>query len=295
MKISQYTRIERGRFGRIYLFLLPTMILFAMFYLMPIVTVLFTSFTKWDGFTPPVWSALRNYQRLFRQSSFLISLRNLLNWSLIAVVGHVGFGVMIAFFLYQEPVGWKVVRSTFMIPNVVSAAAWAMIYKFIFNNDFGVLNSLIRKIDPGFSVNWFYQSPAAFWAVTFTWLFYAVIVTLVVLGDLMAIPRETLEAAKIDGAGGMQLTRYIKLPLCRNAIGTSVILSVTSRIAMYENIALTTRGGPGDDTMGLALILVNNITDYNYGLANATAMIMFLIGILTLLLINRVFRMNEPV
>lgn len=295
MKVNSYTRIERGRFARIYLFLLPTMILFALFYLMPIITVLFTSFTKWDGFSAPQFIGVKNYLRLFRQSSFLISLRNLLNWSLIAIIGHVGFGVMIAFFLFQKPVGWKVVRSTFMIPNVVSAAAWAMIYKFIFNNEFGVLNSLIRKIIPGFSVNWFYQSPAAFWAVTFTWLFYAVIVTLIVLGDLMAIPKETLEAAKIDGANGMQLTRYIKLPLCRNAIGTSVILSVTSRIAMYENIALTTRGGPGDDTMGLALILVNNITDYNYGLANATAMIMFVIGILTLLVINRAFRMNEPV
>ncbi|NLE69815.1 MAG: sugar ABC transporter permease, partial [Clostridiales bacterium] len=97
------------------------------------------------------------------------------------------------------------------------------------------------------------------------------------------------------GASGMQLTRFIKLPLCRNAIGTSIILSITSRIAMYENIALTTRGGPGDDTMGLALILVKNITDYNYGMANATAVIMFLIGILTLLIINRMFRMNEPV
>ena len=294
MNFKYYSRIERKRFPWIFLFLLPTLIVFIMFYLMPIVTVLFTSFTRWDGFASPAFSGVNNYLRLFRQSSFLISLRNFMNWSLIAVVGHVGFGVMIAFFFYRKPWGWKIVRSTFMIPNVVSAAAWAMIYKFIFNNEFGVLNTLIRNIVPGFSVNWFYQSPAAFWAVTFTWLFYAVIVTLIVLGDLMAIPKEMIEAAEIDGAGGMQQTRYIKLPLCRNSIGTAIILSITSRIAMYENIALTTRGGPGDDTMGLALILVNNLNDYNYGLANATAMIMFVIGILTLLVINRLFRMSEP-
>lgn len=294
MNLKYYSRIEKKRFSWIFLFLLPTIVLFIMFYLIPIVTVLFTSFTRWDGFSSPVFNGVNNYLRLFRQGSFLISLRNFFNWSLIAVIGHVGFGVMIAFFLYRKPWGWKIVRSTFMIPNVVSAAAWAMIYKFIFNNEFGVLNTLIRGIAPDFSVNWFYQSPAAFWAVTFTWLFYAVIVTLIVLGDLMAIPKETLEAAEIDGASGMQLTRYIKLPLCRNAIGTAIILSITSRIAMYENIALTTRGGPGDDTMGLALILVNNINDYNYGLANATAMIMFVIGILTLLVINRLFRMSEP-
>ena len=295
MNLRDYTHMERRRFGWIYLFLLPTLTLFVLFYLVPIVTVLLTSFTRWDGFSSPVFNGINNYLRLFRQGSFKIALKNLLYWSMIAAVLHVGFGVMIAFFLYKKPRGWKIVRSTFMIPNVISGAAWAMIYKFIFNNDFGVLNSMIRFVFPSFAVNWFYQSPAAFWAVTFTWLFYAVIVTLVVLGDLMAIPRETMEAAEIDGASGLQLTRYVKLPLCRNAIGTSIILSVTSRVAMYESIALTTRGGPGDDTMGLALILVNNITDYNYGLANATAMIMFVLGILTLLLINRVFRMNEPV
>lgn len=295
MNLKYYSRIEKRQFPKVYLFLLPTMVLFVLFYLMPIITVFTTSFTRWDGFSAPVFRGFNNYIRLFGQTSFRISLRNFLNWSLIAVFGHVGFGVMIAFFLYKKPWGWKIVRSTFMIPNVISAAAWAMIYKFIFNNEFGVLNSLIRTVFPAFSVNWFYQSPAAFWAVAFTWLFYAVIVTLVVLGDLMAIPKETIEAAEIDGANGMQLTRYIKLPLCRNAIGTSIILSITSRIAMYENIALTTRGGPGDDTMGLALILVNNINDYNYGMANATAVIMFVIGILTLLVINRLFRMNELV
>ena len=80
--------------------------------------------------------------------------------------------------------------------------------------------------------------------VTFTWLFYAVIVTLLVLGDLMNIPQELNEAAKIDGASGWQLVRHIQLPLCRSAIGTSVICTLTSRISMYEQISLTTQGGP---------------------------------------------------
>ena len=90
----------------------------------------------------------------------------------------------------------------------------------------------------------------------------------------------------------MFVTNYI---LAFTAIGTSVLLSVTSRIAMYENIALTSRGGPGNDTYGLALILTKSITDFNYGLANATAMLMFVFGIVTMLIINRVFRMNDSV
>ena len=283
--MKRYSRLERRHFPAIYLFLLPTLILFALFYVIPIITVFFTCFD----------TIFYNYKKLFSMSSFGKSLQNLGLWSLIAATLHVGIGALVAFILYQKPKGWKFVRGVYMIPNVISAAAWAMIYKFIFNNDFGLLNNAIRLINPSFNVNWFYQSPAAFWAVTFTWLFYAVIVCMVVLADLMAIPKELHEAAEIDGASSVQRTFLIDLPLCRNSLGTSVIISVTSRIAMYEAIALTTRGGPGNDTANLALILVKAINDYNYGLANATAMLMFIFGIVVMLVINRVFRMNESV
>lgn len=232
---------------------------------------------------------------MFHSDAFLLALKNLLLWSLIAGTLHVGFGVLVAFVLYHRPRGWKFTRAVFMIPNVISAAAWAMIYKFIFNDDMGILNNMIRKFNPDFKVQWFYQSPYAFWAVTFTWLFYAVIVTLIVLNDLMAVPEELTEAAKVDGANGWQVTRHIHLPLCRNAIGTGIICSITARVAMYEQIALTTAGGPGDDTMNLPIILVKAINDMKYGYANANGVIMFILGLLILAMINRAFRMNESV
>lgn len=288
-------KLEKRNYKWIYLFLLPSVLVFLMFYLQPILTVFYTSFTKWDGFNAPTFIGLENYINLFQNQAFLISLKNILLWSLIAATLHVGFGVLVAFVLYHRPKGWKVTRAVFMVPNVISAAAWAMIYKFIFNDSMGILNTLIRKFDPNFHVQWFYNSPYAFWAVTLTWLFYAVIVTLVVLNDLMAIPQELTEAARIDGASGWQITRYIHLPLCRNAIGTGIICSMTSRVAMYEQIALTTAGGPGDDTMNLPIILVKSIQDMKYGYANANGVIMFLLGLVILAVINKAFKMNENV
>lgn len=285
--------LERSNYKWIYLFLLPTLIVFVMFYAAPIVQVFLTSFTKWDGFTDPVFNGLTNYVNLVNSRSFMLALQNLLYWSLLATFVHVGFGVIVALVLFQKPHGWKLARAVFMIPNVISAAAWAMIYRFFFNNDFGVLNTIIRFIIPDFTVQWFYESPWAFWAVAFTWMFYAVIVTLVVLGDLMNVSGELLEAARIDGASGWRLIKDIQLPLCRNSIGTSVIVSVTARIAMYEQIALTTAGGPGNDTMSLSIMLVNGITDYRYGYANAIGVVMFLIGLVVLFLINKAFRMDE--
>jgi raffinose/stachyose/melibiose transport system permease protein len=293
MKTAAISRLERQNLPWIYAFLAPTLIMFLMFYLWPIFTVIYTSFTKWNGMTSPQWTGLVNYQRLFSMKSFLISLKNLGLWALIAAVFHTLFGVLVALAFFKAPPGWKIVRTVFMIPNVISGAAWAMIYRFLFNNDFGILNNIIRIFNRDFNVNWFYESPAAFWAITFTWLFYAVVISLVVLADLMAISKDVHEAATIDGASGWQVMTRIDLPLCRFSIGTSVIMGVTSRISMYEAIALTSRGGPGDDTMSLSLILVKNISDYNYGLANAAAMVMLILGAGIMLACNRAFRMND--
>lgn len=288
-------KLERKNLPWIYLFVLPSIVMFLLFYLWPIVSAIATSFTKWNGFTAPEWNGLNNYMRLLRQESFWISIRNLLGWSALAATVHVGFSILVALIFFRQPPGWKFARAAFMVPNVISGAAWAMIYRFVFNNDFGLLNGIIRIFDSDFDVNWFYESPAAFWAITFTWVFYAVVGTLVILADLMAIPADVREAARIDGASGWQVTRYVDLPLCRFSIGTTMIMALTARITMYECISLTTRGGPGDDTMGLSLILVKNITDYNYGVANAVGVIMLLLGGIILLAVRKSFKMDESI
>ena len=182
-----------------------------------------------------------------------------------------------------------------MVPNVISAAAWALIYRFIFNDEMGFMNGLIRLFNKDFHHQWFFESPYAFWAVTLTWLFYAVIVTLLVMNDLYSIPEEVFSAAKVDGANTLQILWHIELPMCRISIGTSIIASITARIAMYEQIALTTSGGPGNDTMNLPLILMKNILDLKYGLANASGVVMFLVGILVLLLVHKGFSLNEGI
>lgn len=234
-----------------------------------------------------------NYLRLFRASSFKESLFNLLGWSVIAATLHVGFGALVAFVLYKKPFGWRFTQTVFMIPNVISIAAWSMIYKYFFRDDIGILNTILRALNPDLHINWFFEKPYAFWAITLTWVFYAVVVTLLVMGDLMAIPDSIHEAAKIDGASAWQRVWRIDVPLCRNAIGTGVICSITARIAMYESIYLTTNGAGG--TMNFPMILVRAIQDSEYGYANVSAVMMIVIGLITLAIVNRAFRMNESV
>ena len=292
-KRKKPTKMEQKEYKGIYLFLLPAIIVFLLFNFLPILTIIYTSFTSWDGFNPPSFVGLQNFVNLINEGSFLISVKNLIYWSFLAGIVHVGFGVLIAFILYEKPFGWKFTRSVFMIPNVISAAAWALIFRFIFDNDMGIINSTIRMVFPNFNIQWLSQSPYAFWTVTLTWLFFAVIVTLIVYNELLSIPDELIEAAEMDGAKKWDVITKIQLPMTRKSIGTSVIASITARVAMYEQIALTTNGGPGDDTMNLPIMLVNSINNMNYGYANAIGFVMIIFGILTLVGINKWFRMNE--
>ncbi len=292
---GRYTRLEKKNFKWIYFFLLPTVIIFAMFYVQPILVMLVTSFTSWNGFSAPEFVGLRNYIRIITNSTSAASFKNLILWSVIAMTLHCGFGVLVAFVLFNKPFGWKVTRAVFMIPNIISAAAWALIYRFIFNDQVGILNSIIRVFNKDFHTQWFYVSPYAFWSVTLTWLFYAVVVTLIVFNDLNAIDPALTEAARLDGATGWQIVRYLQLPMCRISIGTSMLCSITSRISMYESIALTTSGGPGSDTMSFSVLLVRSITDYKYGFANAIGIVMFIFGLIVMGIINKAFRMNDPI
>ena len=145
---------NRGTNWWIALFLLPTILVLGFFYVIPIVTVVATGFTDWDSFGSPTFSGLKNYVLLMTyDNTFLIAMRNLLLWSLIAATFHVGFGTLVAFIFHKGYTGWRFVRAVFMIPMVISAAAWAMIYKIIFNDDIGVINDPFCTCSrlPGFS------------------------------------------------------------------------------------------------------------------------------------------------
>lgn len=293
MNIKQVSELKKKDYKWIFLFLLPSLVIFLLFNFMPIITVIVTAFTKWNGFSAPEFNGIENFTKLFSNQGFWTSLKNLLWWSALAGIVHVGFGVIVAFILHSKPIAWKFTRSAFMIPNIISGAAWAVIFRFMFDNKMGIVNGFIRMFNPDFNVQWLNVSPYAFWAVTFTWLFFSVIVTLIVLNELLSIPTSLIEAAEIDGATKWQVILQIQLPMCRKAIGTSIIASITARVTMYEAIALTTNGGPGYDTMNLPLMLVDSITNLNYGTANTIGLIMIVYGIITLVLINKLFKMNE--
>lgn len=278
-------------------FLIPTLILFALIYAIPIVVIVATSFTSWNGFNPPEFNGLDNYAELLDDTRFHLAVRNSLLWGLVAGVIHVPFGVAVALILNRKPFGWRFIRSVSLLPNLVPPAALALIYVFVFNPGIGLANEAIRAIGfRDFQANWFFEPATALIAVTVIWAFYAGVIILITLAELAAIPPELREAAIIDGATETQVDLLVYLPLLRNVIGVGMIIAVTEVFKMFEYVFLTTGGGPAGETMSLGVLIYNQATvRFNAGYSNAIGVVLLGMGLLAFVLLARVFRVTESV
>lgn len=277
-------------------FLLPCLLLFALIYLIPLGMVFGSSFFEWKAGGVFNFVGLDNYINAFTNDPRMITaLKNTVIWVLMQSTIHVGIGTVIAFMLARKMRGWKVMRTIYMFPNVVSAAALGVIFLNVFNPKYGLINSFISQITGNdFVKNWFFDQNSAFITVTWSWLLYTGMIIIIVLAALLAIPEDVLEAARIDGATEMQLNLQVKLPLIRTTLGTCVIVAATSMLREFELIYLTTQGGPGDLTINLPLYLYKtSMTDNNYGYANMMGVVLIVAGVITVYSINKLFRMNE--
>ena len=277
-------------------FLLPCLALFALIYLIPLGMVFGSSFFEWKAGGVFNFVGLQNYIDAFTKDPRMITaLKNTAIWVLMQSTIHVGIGTIIAFMLARKMRGWKMLRTIYMFPNVVSAAALGVIFLNVFNPKYGLINSMISQITGNdFVKNWFFDQNSAFITVTWSWLLYTGMIIIIVLAALLAIPEDMLEAARIDGATELQLNWQVKLPLIRTTLGTCVIVAATSMLREFELIYLTTQGGPGDLTINLPLYLYKtSMTDNNYGYANMMGVVLIAAGVLTVYSINKLFRMNE--
>lgn len=276
-------------------FLIPTLVMFMLVYLGPMVLALVSSFTKWDGMQSMRFIGLNNYVKIFKDPVFHASLWHTLFWAFLAVAVHVPFGVLVALVLKRKRKGWRFTRSVFMLPNIISRSALALMFVVIYKPDVGILNMLLKNVGlERFTRNWLVDPNTALLSVTNIWLWYAAVITLIVLSELSSISSEIEEAARIDGATARQVDWYIYLPLLRRAVGTGAIVAVTSVFKEFESIYMTTNGGPGDSSMTISVMMVNKIVQSNqYGYANTLGILLLVLGIIVMLFCNKLFRMDS--
>jgi raffinose/stachyose/melibiose transport system permease protein len=282
----------RGMGAGIAISLLPGALLFVTFFFVPLGVVVVTSMSDW-GPIEFAYTGLENYRLLFSDGRFWAALRNTGLFSLAAVAIQVPVGVAVAIILSRKIRGWKLLRTVYFLPNIVSAAALALVYLTFYNPRYGLLNQTLGAIGLGDSRDWLFDVGTALPAVAATWVFTAGLVIVLVMAEIAAIPEEVYDAARVDGASRWQVTRYVTLPLLRNVVGVCVILVLLFTLAYFDGVYIMTAGGPADRTITLSLYAFQEYSNSHWGYANAIGTLLVVLGLLVIVTVRRVFRIGE--
>ncbi|CCM78698.1 carbohydrate ABC transporter permease [Rhizobium mesoamericanum] len=256
-----------------YAFLAPYLLVFATFWVWPIISSFLISFQN-TRVNPWKFSLTVNWGRLFSDPAFYNALYNTLIILVIQVPVMIAIATVMAVLLNSPLLKARpLFRFAFFAPVVVGEVAYAAVFRLMFSFDFGIVNKLITLIGLT-AVSWFDNAHAAMAlviiAVTWRWAGYNAII---ILAGLQSIPDDVYEAATLDRVSKSQQFFHITLPLLKPIILFCVILSVIGTMQLFtEPFLITNRGGPGGGTETLGLLLYRQgFLSLNFGYASAIA------------------------
>lgn len=272
-------------------FMLPGLILFVSFFLIPVIYVLCVSFLKWNGMTPPAFVGVKNFATLFGDEVFRRSVGNNILWALMAGGVQVPLALLMALILSRKPRGWKLFRTVYFFPQVISGIALAMLWSAIYNSEYGLLNAVLKAVGLGhLARNWLGDTKTAFPCLLIYWVFYIGYYMVIMMSEISTVDETYYEAAEIDGASKIQQDLHITLPMIKNSILTCVTLATVLGLRQFEQVYLLTNGGPFNKTSVMVLYLYKEMQNNNYGLANAASVCLILVGVLVIEGIRLLFR-----
>lgn len=258
------------------LFLLPNLAGFLLFSLLPVLASFGLSFFQWDLLTPPAFVGLKNFRQLFADADFWAALRHTFTFifGYVPLVTAVGLGV--ALVLNQKLRLVAFYRTAFFLPVVSSWVAVALIWKWLFNPLYGVVNYLLSLVGV--------QGPA--WLFDEHWAMPAIVlasvwkdlgfVAVLYLAGLQGIPEDYYEAASLDGAAAWTRFWRITLPLLTPTTFFVLIISLINSFQVFDQIFVMTGGGPGGATTVLVEQIYNQAFKYGkMGYASAMSWALF--------------------
>ena len=255
-------------------FLVPAVVIFMVFFIIPMVTSLFFSLTVWDlkDFT---FCGLDNFKTFFGEKSLSISVKNTLIYAFLTSGLKVVIAFFIALFLTSKIKSKTFIRSLVFFPNLVSAVAIGIIWKALMHPSTGLINTLLGTIGIT-GPNWLGDVNLALFSVIAVDVWKGVsISTVIFIAGISSIDTSFYEAASIDGATRWQTIRHIVMPLVRTSTNTIITLSLIGGLRCFDLIWAMTKGGPGFATDVLASVVYKQYAAGFYGLSTAGNVIMF--------------------
>ncbi|MBB5166582.1 carbohydrate ABC transporter permease [Mycobacterium sp. AZCC_0083] len=263
------------------MFIAPNLLAVAVFMLFPLGFSLYMAFQKWNLFNPAKFVGWANFHRLFTGDPlFAIALRNTAVFTVGTVVPTLAISLIVAATLNRKIKGIGVFRTILFLPLAVSAVVMAVVWRFVFDTNNGLLNIMLGWIGIG-PVPWLVDPTWAMVSLCLVSIWQSVpFATVILLAAMQGVPEDLYEAAKIDGAGEMRRFFAITLPLIRSASSFVVVISIIKSFQAFDLVYVLTggHGGPESATYVFGIMLFQNafaFTDVGY--ASALAWVMFAI------------------
>ncbi len=276
------------------LFMTPALVLFVLFFLIPVCYVLVVSLFQWNGMSAASFVGVKNYFTIWKDPVFRRSVLNNVIWALVAACVQVPLSVLMALILNRKPRGWKFFRTVYFFPQVISGIALAMLWSAMYNSEYGLINGFLHLIGKGeLAINWLGTLNTALPALLIYWVFYIGYYMVIVMSDLSGVDRDFYEAAEIDGASKIQQAWFISLPMVKSSILTCMTLAAVMGLRQFEQVYLLTNGGPANRTSTMVLYLYKQIQNTRYGPANAASVMLICVGVIVILGIRALFQIER--
>jgi len=270
-------RLARREAIECYLFILPWFLGFLFLKLGPILASLYLSFTQYNVMSPPSWIGVGNFQSLARDPLFWQSLRVTVLFVIMFLPIRLAMSLVLALLLNQKVRGIVFFRTVFYVPSIISGVAVSLLWLWIFNPDYGIINALLSYVGitgPG----WLFDETWALPSIVIMSLWGFGDTMLIYLAGLQGVPSDLYEAAAMDGANFWAKFWSITLPMLSPVIFFNLVMGIIQSFQVFTPAYVMTKGGPNNATLFYNLYLYNNAFVFiKMGLGSAMAWILMLI------------------
>jgi multiple sugar transport system permease protein len=284
---NRATPARRPRLGRLgrreaidgILMALPWIVGFVVFTAGPTLFGLYTSLTKWNIISKPQWVGFGNFSRMFsgKDRYFYRSLWVTIRYTVFSASLHIVLDFVLASLLNMKLKGTNLFRTIFYLPNILPLVASVVMWAWVFNPDFGLVNYGLRLIGVQ-GPKWYADEHWALPTIILMNIQYVGPGMVIMLAGLQRVPEELYEAAQLDGANRWQLTRHVTLPMVSSVIFFIILNHVSASATTFAQALFMTNGGPNYATYFYMLHLYNEAWgSFRMGYGSALALVLFLL------------------
>nr|WP_207729190.1 MULTISPECIES: sugar ABC transporter permease [Hungatella] len=282
----------------VFIFLLPALVLFLTIIIVPIFMSVTYSLTEWDGIGKKVFTGFDNYKELFLTNSdgFWRAVKNSLIFAAGSVFVQLPISLILALILARGVKGERFYVSVYFIPVLISTVVIGQLWMKIYNPQYGLLNTVLRSMGlEQLTGNWLGDTKKVIFAVIVPVLWqYIGYHMLLMYASVRSISEEIFEAARIDGANGIQTALHITIPLMKPILKVCVTFAVVGSLKNFDLVYVMTGGGPAGASQLPSTLMVETIFSRNmYGYGSSMAIFIILECFLFAWLIRGAFRDNE--